>query len=242
MIHKDLKELIDKYCMGIQPTDAQLDKIFDKVAEVNADPMEVDAYMKEMQAGPTKEQRAAEEAAKRKAEEEERKRKAAEEAAKRKAEEEARKLKEQKERKEAERRKREEAERKKAEAIAKSKARMKAEAEKKAAEAEEKIEFATTRKKHIKRFFFWGIGVPLLVLIMGSYYHFTWGWTIFVMSLVGGLINFICSVIAAPNDSDSKKMEELNTLYCFLHVGLTCICIVALIVCVIMYFWDKLFS
>ena len=29
MIQKKLKQLIDKYCMGVVPTDAQQDEIFD---------------------------------------------------------------------------------------------------------------------------------------------------------------------------------------------------------------------
>ena len=37
MIQKELKQLIDKYCMGVVPTDAQQDEIFDMVAEFGAD-------------------------------------------------------------------------------------------------------------------------------------------------------------------------------------------------------------
>lgn len=229
MIHKDLKALIDKYCMGIQPTDAQLDKIFDKVAEVSADPMEVDAYMKEMQAGPTKEQRAAEEAARRKVEEEARKRKAAEEAAKRKAEEKERKLREKKER--------EEEERKNAERKARlEEARIKAEAEKKAAEAKkEKMVFATTRKKNIKRLFFWGIGIPLLVLAIGVFFHLSWVSAVFITSLIGGIINFNCAVITVSNDTDSKTMQELKNLYAFIHLCILGLDVIALIVCIVVY-------
>ena len=59
MIHNDIVNLIDKYCMGIRPTDAQLDEIFDKVAKLEADPLEVADYMEKMQNGPTREQREA---------------------------------------------------------------------------------------------------------------------------------------------------------------------------------------
>ena len=56
MIQKELKQLIDKYCMGVVPTDAQQDEIFDMVAELGADPQEVADYMKKMQDGPTREE------------------------------------------------------------------------------------------------------------------------------------------------------------------------------------------
>ena len=56
MIQKELKQLIDKYCMGVVPTDAQQDEIFDMVAELGADPQEVAEYMQKMQNGPTREE------------------------------------------------------------------------------------------------------------------------------------------------------------------------------------------
>ena len=56
MIQKELKQLIDKYCMGVVPTDAQQDEIFDMVAELGADPQEVADYMQKMQDGPTREE------------------------------------------------------------------------------------------------------------------------------------------------------------------------------------------
>ena len=56
MIQKELKQLIDKYCMGVVPTDAQQDEIFDMVAELGADTQEVADYMKKMQDGPTREE------------------------------------------------------------------------------------------------------------------------------------------------------------------------------------------
>ena len=56
MIQKELKQLIDKYCMGVVPTDAQQDEIFDMVKELGADPKEVADYMQKMQNGPTREE------------------------------------------------------------------------------------------------------------------------------------------------------------------------------------------
>jgi len=67
MLPKQVQSLIEKYCMGVQPTDKQLDEIFAAVAEINADPAEVAAYMEKLQKGPTKaelEKKAKEEAAK----------------------------------------------------------------------------------------------------------------------------------------------------------------------------------
>ena len=48
MIQKKLKQLIDKYCMGVVPTDAQQDEIFDMVAKLGADQQEVADYMRKM--------------------------------------------------------------------------------------------------------------------------------------------------------------------------------------------------
>ena len=56
MIQKELKQLIDKYCMGVVPTDAQQDEIFDMVAKLGADQQEVADYMRKMQDGPTREE------------------------------------------------------------------------------------------------------------------------------------------------------------------------------------------
>ena len=91
MIQANIKILVEKYCMGTEPTEAQEDEIMDavKAARLDADGRrEVVSYMAELMSGPTRTQKLAEEETKRKAEEEAR-RKAAEEA-KRKAEEEAR--------------------------------------------------------------------------------------------------------------------------------------------------------
>ena len=90
MIQKELKQLIDKYCMGVVPTDAQQDEIFDMVAELGADTQEVADYMKKMQAGPTREEiekQEAEEREKRRAQREAQER--AKQEARRKAEQEA---------------------------------------------------------------------------------------------------------------------------------------------------------
>jgi TPR repeat protein len=88
MISKEIKVLIEEYCMGVRPTDEQLNEIVDAAIASSSEPMEVGKYIDALQNGPTKEEakRKAEEEAKRKAEEETR-RKA--EDAKRKAEEEA---------------------------------------------------------------------------------------------------------------------------------------------------------
>ena len=48
MITAELKSLIDKYCMGKEPTDAQMDEIMDKAVQVNADFQEVAAFIEEM--------------------------------------------------------------------------------------------------------------------------------------------------------------------------------------------------
>lgn len=55
MLPKKLKSLIDNYCMGVTPTDAQMDEIMDLACEANADSAEVAAYMEKMIKGPTKE-------------------------------------------------------------------------------------------------------------------------------------------------------------------------------------------
>jgi|GEM_PF-4220514 len=80
MLPAKIKTLIDKYCMGVNPSDAQMDEIMDMAMLLNVKPSEVSAYMKEMISGPTKEEREAEakakEEAKRKKEEERKKREA----------------------------------------------------------------------------------------------------------------------------------------------------------------------
>ena len=69
MLTKELKSLIDKYCMGKEPTDAQLDQIMDLAISLNADSLEVANYIEEKQNGPTQEEldRIAKEEAERKA-------------------------------------------------------------------------------------------------------------------------------------------------------------------------------
>lgn len=88
-MNKELKQLIDQY-QGIQPTDAQQDEIFDKVAELGLTENETEelaAYMDSVFNSPTKEQVEAEKKA---AEEAEAEKKAVEKAeAKRKAEKKA---------------------------------------------------------------------------------------------------------------------------------------------------------
>lgn len=120
MISKEIKVLIEEYCMGVRPTDEQLNEIVDAAIASSSEPMEVGKYIDALQNGPTKEEakRKADEEAKRKAEEE----------AKRKAEEETRRKAEE----EAKRKAGEEAKRKaEEEAKRKAEAKHKAEEEKK---------------------------------------------------------------------------------------------------------------
>ena len=85
MIPVTIKRLVEKYCMGLEPTEAQENEIMDAVKAANLDAdsrREVVSYMAELMAGPTREEvarrKAAEEAAK-KAKEAEVARKRAEE-------------------------------------------------------------------------------------------------------------------------------------------------------------------
>lgn len=110
MIPQKVKKLIEKYCMGVVPSDDQMDEINDMVLTLGADVEETSAYMKEMIAGPTKEER--DKAARIKAEKQE-------------------KLK-------AERKKKEEEKRKKV--IAEEAARKEKERQEQEAEAERKVE------------------------------------------------------------------------------------------------------
>ena len=48
-MNKELKELIEKYCMGMVPTDAQRDEILDMAINTGTDPTEMSKYMQEMQ-------------------------------------------------------------------------------------------------------------------------------------------------------------------------------------------------
>ena len=112
MLPSQLKSLIEEYCMGIQPTDTQIDEIMDLAISLSADSSEVAQYIEKMQQGPTKEERdaIAKAEAERKAKEEAKRKAEAERKAKDEAE---RKVKEAAERKaEAERKAKEEAERK----------------------------------------------------------------------------------------------------------------------------------
>ena len=62
MLPKEVKELIERYCMGMVPTPEQEDEIMDAVFAANADQQEVIEYIEKMKSGPTREQVAAEEA------------------------------------------------------------------------------------------------------------------------------------------------------------------------------------
>lgn len=87
MIPSKIKTLIDKYCMGIVPSDVQMDEIMNLAVFLNADASEVSAYIKKMVDGPTKSEReaAAKEAAEKKRQSEELRAKKAKEEAERRA-------------------------------------------------------------------------------------------------------------------------------------------------------------
>ena len=115
MIPNKLKKLIEKYCMGVNPTDSQLDEIMNLAIELSADSNEVAAYIEKMQNGPTKEELEAE--LKAKAEAELKAKAEAERKAKAEAERKAQAEAERKAKAEAERKAKEEAERKAKERI-----------------------------------------------------------------------------------------------------------------------------
>lgn len=65
MIPNNIKSLVEKYCMGLEPTESQENEIMDavKAAGLSAENRrEVVSYMAELMAGPTREQKAAAEA------------------------------------------------------------------------------------------------------------------------------------------------------------------------------------
>ena len=128
MIPKELQNLIENYCMGMTPTDAQFDEITDKAFALGADLEEVTNLMEKLQNGPTREQFEAQKRA------EEQK---AREEAERKAKEEA----ERKAKEEAERQKKAEAARKRKEAQ-EAKKKLEAETAKTAYMNIKKMEFA----------------------------------------------------------------------------------------------------
>ena len=55
MISENVKALVEKYCMGIKPTNEQLDEIMDAVFAANDEIMVVSEYIEALQNGPTKE-------------------------------------------------------------------------------------------------------------------------------------------------------------------------------------------
>ena len=55
MISENVKVLAEKYCMGIKPTNEQLDEIMDAAFAAGDDLMQVGAYIETLQNGPTKE-------------------------------------------------------------------------------------------------------------------------------------------------------------------------------------------
>lgn len=59
MVPKALKDLIDNYCMGVTPSDSQMDEIMNLVMELGADMTEASDYIQKMLNGPTKKEREA---------------------------------------------------------------------------------------------------------------------------------------------------------------------------------------
>lgn len=111
MIPDNIKNLIEEYCMGLEPTETQENEIMDAVKEAGLDAegrREVVSYMAKLMAGPTREQIAEAEAARKRAEEEERRKKEEEERLRKEQEEKRRKEEAERERLKA----KEEAERK----------------------------------------------------------------------------------------------------------------------------------
>ena len=64
MLPQELKELIDRYCMGVEPTDAQMNEIMDLMLSLDADAEEATEYMQERIAGPRLDELQAKEKAK----------------------------------------------------------------------------------------------------------------------------------------------------------------------------------
>lgn len=195
MVPKELVKLIEKYCMGLQPTDAQQDEIFDKVAELNADIQEVADLMEKLQNGPTLEEIKAKEAAERKAKEEA-ERKKAEAVAKRKATLEKKKAAEQKAKQERERLELEEQ-------------KKKEQANRMAAAA---IENAKLEKKKNRRF--WTktvsiicIGVPCIYAIVGYF----WPTVAQVISALG-LLFLPIAIIRLLVESECRKAKIIIPL------------------------------
>jgi cation transport ATPase len=114
MLPSQLKSLIEEYCMGIQPTDTQIDEIMDLAISLSADSSEVAQYIEKMQQGPTKEERdaIAKAEAERKAKEEAKRKAEAERKAKDEAERKAKESADKKAKREAAKKEREEQERK----------------------------------------------------------------------------------------------------------------------------------
>lgn len=56
MLPLELKELIDKYCTGVQPNVGQLDDILSVILFLEADAKEAMEYMQIRMASPTKEE------------------------------------------------------------------------------------------------------------------------------------------------------------------------------------------
>lgn len=52
MIPKELKDIIDQYSNGMEPTEEQMDVIMDKMIVLNANPEEVEAYIEKRKASP----------------------------------------------------------------------------------------------------------------------------------------------------------------------------------------------
>ena len=201
MIPVKLKKLIEEYCMGMTPTDAQMDKINDLSLELEADPDEVVKYIEELMSGPTKEEREAiakAEAECKAREEAERKAKAE---AERKAKEEAERI----AKAEAERKTKEEAERK---------AKAKAEAERKAKEEAERIAEEKAAKK-IKRNLWISVAIgilpiiPMIVTGLGD----DLVWLFILLAVIGGAIAAMGAMLVIHGDDSRIKMILFRSLW-----------------------------
>ncbi len=217
MIPVKLKKLIEEYCMGMTPTDAQMDKINDLSLELEADPDEVVKYIEELMSGPTKEEREAiakAEAECKAREEAERKAKAeAERKAKAEAERKAKAEAERKAKEEAERIAKAEAERKTKEE-AERKAKAKAEAERKAKEEAERIAEEKAAKK-IKRNLWISVAIgilPIIAMIVTGLGN-DLVWLAILLAVIGGAIAAMGAMLVIHGDDSRIKMILFRSLW-----------------------------
>lgn len=211
-LHNELKSLIDKYCMGVEPSDDQLDEILELANRLSANPKEVSDYIQEMKSGPTKEERKAKEKAERKEAEAAAKREA-EQKKKRAAELEAKKEREkyeteQKARKAAELEKRKREKRETEQRVQRAAEFDRRERERR--EAEEK----RNNKTSVYVLLCLLIGFPLFVLI------FDRGADISELLLCQGVMGIIVSLIAACVATSRATSKFISWLFVLFYVVL----------------------